>query len=122
LSCSEKHSYYFNFKMYFVIAHPLNREPVYGEIVGFKSTLNNNYVRGRIHKYLGNNIYSVKHMDNPYKENIKLSEMIELQFEHKSVSIFSSYYFINVYRSYYFLKFNDQNHINFFLCVKILKI
>ncbi|XP_025425814.1 uncharacterized protein LOC112694531 isoform X1 [Sipha flava] len=68
-------------------SHPLNREPVYGEIVGFKSTLNNNYVRGRIHKYLGNNIYSVKHMDNPYKENIKLSEMIELQFEHKSLPV-----------------------------------
>lgn len=27
-------------------------------------------------------------MDNPYKENIKLSEMIELQFEHKIVSVF----------------------------------
>lgn len=75
-------------KCIFFLAEPLNREPLYGEIVGFKSTLDNNYVRGRIHKYLGENIYTVKHMDNPYKENIKSSEMIELQFEHKSVSIF----------------------------------
>lgn len=74
--------------MYFIIAQPLNREPLYGEIVGFKSTLNDSYVRGRIHKYLGDNIYSVKHMDNPFKENINSSEMIQLKFEHKSVSIF----------------------------------
>lgn len=31
-------------------------------------------------------------MDDPIKENINLSEMIELQFEHKSVCIFSDEY------------------------------
>lgn len=73
---------------YFVLAQPLNRMPLYGEIIGFKSTLCNNYVRARIHKYLGNDLYSVKHMDNPFKENIKLSEIIELPYEQKSVCIF----------------------------------
>lgn len=67
----------------------MNREPFYGEIIGFKSS-NNNYVRGKIHKYLGNNIYRVKHFDYPVKENVKLSEMIELQFEQKSVCIFNN--------------------------------
>jgi len=76
--------------MFFFLAQPLNREPFYGEIVGFKSTITNNYVRGRVHKFFGDNIYSVKHMDDPFKENIKSSEIIELQFEHKSVSFFSN--------------------------------
>jgi len=35
-------------------------------------------------------MYSVKHMDDPFKENINSSEMIELQFEHKSVSVFKN--------------------------------
>jgi len=71
----------------YLLAQPLNRKPLYGEIIGFKSSLTNNYVRGRIHKFFGDNIYSVKHMDDPFRENINSSEMIELQFEHKSVSI-----------------------------------
>ncbi|XP_022170007.1 uncharacterized protein LOC111033534 [Myzus persicae] len=90
----EKHHYDFLFSSWNNLAaycyknpQPLNREPLYGEIVGFKSTLTNNYARGRIHKFFGNNIYSVKHMDDPLKENINSSEMIELQFEHKSMPI-----------------------------------
>lgn len=74
-----------------VLARPLNREPLYGEIIGYKST-NTNYVRARVHKYLGDNIYLVKQMDYPIKENVKLSEMIELKFEHKSVSIFINHF------------------------------
>lgn len=73
--------------MNFVLAQFLDREPFYGEIVGFKSTKNGNHARGRIHKYLGDNIYCVKHMDYPFKENIKLFEMIELPFEYKIVCI-----------------------------------
>lgn len=71
----------------YILAQPLNREPFYGEIIAFKSA-DTNYYRARVHKYLGENIYSVKLMDYPIKKNIKLSEMIELQFEHKSVSVF----------------------------------
>lgn len=74
--------------MCFVLAHSLKREPYYGEIIGFKSIITTNYERGRIHKYFGDNVYYVKHMHHPIKESIELSEMIELQFEHKSVSIF----------------------------------
>lgn len=89
-------SYKYNNKIvyntFFFLAQPLNREPFYGEIVGFKST-NNNYVRGRIHNYLGDNIYSVKQMDYPIKENIKLSQMIKLPFKHKSVCIFTVFKF-----------------------------
>lgn len=66
----------------------MDRAPFYGEIVAYKSA--NNYVRGRIRKYLGNNIYSIKQMDNPVKENVKLSELIELNYENKIVSIFKS--------------------------------
>ncbi|KAF0751710.1 Uncharacterized protein FWK35_00019435 [Aphis craccivora] len=65
----------------------LDRKPVYGEIVGFKSTLTKNFVRGRVHKYLGGDLYSVKHMDDPFKENIKSCEMILLQFEHKIIPV-----------------------------------
>ena len=79
------------------LAQPLNREPLYGEIVGFKSTLTNNYARGRIHKFFGDKIYSVKHMDDPFKENINSSEMIELPFEYKSVCIFKNYLIIYSY-------------------------
>ncbi|XP_050425594.1 uncharacterized protein LOC126836355 isoform X2 [Adelges cooleyi] len=62
----------------------LDREPFYGEIVAFKSRLcNDNFVRGRICTHLGSNVYIVRHMDNPLKEIINLSEMIELKFEHK---------------------------------------
>ncbi|XP_060876252.1 uncharacterized protein LOC132949399 isoform X3 [Metopolophium dirhodum] len=71
----------------FLTTQPLNREPLYGEIVGFKSTLTNNYARGRIHKFFGDKIYSVKHMDDPFKENINSSEMIELPFEYKSMPV-----------------------------------
>lgn len=66
----------------------MGRAPFYGEIIGYKSS--NNYVRGRIRKYLGNNVYSVKLMDYPVKENVKLSELRELNYEHKIVSIFGS--------------------------------
>ncbi|XP_022174799.1 uncharacterized protein LOC111036859 [Myzus persicae] len=90
----EKHHFEFLFSSWNNLAaycyknpQPLNRKPVYGEIVGFKSTLTNNYVRGRIHKFFGDNIYSVKHMDDPIKENINSSEMIELLFEHKSMPV-----------------------------------
>jgi len=75
---------------FFFLAQHLNREPVYGEIVGFKSTLTKNHVRGRVHKYLGGDLYSVKHMDDPFKENIRSCEMILLQFEHKIVCIFGN--------------------------------
>ncbi|XP_050542444.1 uncharacterized protein LOC126906154 isoform X2 [Daktulosphaira vitifoliae] len=62
----------------------LNREPFYGEIIAFKSKLdNNNYTRARIYKCLGNKFYIVKHMDNPFKEIVNSTEMIELQFKHK---------------------------------------
>ncbi|XP_060847831.1 uncharacterized protein LOC132927329 [Rhopalosiphum padi] len=90
----EKHHFEFLFSSWNNLAaycyknsQALNREPVYGEIVGFKSPITNNYVRGRVHKLFRDNIYSVKHMDNPIKESIKLSEMIELQFEHKSIPV-----------------------------------
>ncbi|XP_016658697.1 uncharacterized protein LOC100167275 isoform X2 [Acyrthosiphon pisum] len=90
----EKHHFDFFFSSWNNLAaycyknsQPLNREPLYGEIIGFKSTLTNNYVRGRIHKFFGNSIYSVKHMDDPFKENINSSEMIELQFEYKSMPV-----------------------------------
>lgn len=82
--------------LYFVLAQTLNREPYYGEIVGVKSIITGNYERARIHKYLGDNNYSVKHMDNPIKEIVKYSEMIELQFEHKNVSI-CVYIMYNIY-------------------------
>lgn len=81
-------------KSNYFLAQPLNRDPYYGEIIGFKS-VNNNYVRGRVHKYLGDNIYSVKQMDYPIKENVKLSEMIELSFKHKSVKYFYFFFFLN---------------------------
>lgn len=74
-------------KLYFVPAKFLDREPFFGEIVGFRSRKNGNYARGRIHKYIGDNTYCVKHMDYPYKENIEFSEMIELQFDQKTVCI-----------------------------------
>lgn len=90
----EKHHFEFFFSCWNNLAaycyknsQHLNREPVYGEIVGFKSTLTKNYVRGRVHKYLGGDLYSVKHMDDPFKENIRSSEMILLQFEHKIMPV-----------------------------------
>ncbi|CAI6361930.1 unnamed protein product [Macrosiphum euphorbiae] len=90
----EKHHFEFLFSSWNNLAaycyknsQPLNREPLYGEIVGFKSTLTNNYARGRIHKFFGDKIYSVKHMDDPFKENINSSEMIELPFEYKSMPV-----------------------------------
>lgn len=76
---------------FFFLDQRLDREPVYGEIVGFKSNLTKNYVRGRVHKYLGGDLYSVKHMDDPFKENIRSCEMILLQFEHKIVCIYIYY-------------------------------
>ncbi|XP_025208243.1 uncharacterized protein LOC112603736 [Melanaphis sacchari] len=90
----EKHHFDFFFSSWNNLAaycyknsQPLNRKPVYGEIVGFKSTLTNNYVRGRVHQFLEDDIYCVKHMDDPLRENIKSSEMIELQFKHKSIPV-----------------------------------
>lgn len=65
----------------------MKRKPAYGEIVGYISTTRSNFVRGRIHKYLGNNIFSVKQMHDPIKENVELSAMIELKYEEKCVSV-----------------------------------
>lgn len=80
-----------------VLVVPLNREPLYGEIVGYKSKITTNYVRGRIHKYFGDDTYSVKQLNEPLKEKIKLSEMIELPFEQKNVCTFISYYNVFIY-------------------------
>jgi len=77
---------------YFILGEFMKREPAYGEIIGYKSPKSNNYVRGRIHKYFGDNVYSVKQMHDPIKENVKLSEMIVLTYEDKCVSVLNNNY------------------------------
>ncbi|VVC34737.1 Tudor domain,RNA recognition motif domain [Cinara cedri] len=92
-------------------SQPLSREPLYGEIVGFKSKITTNYVRGRIHKFLGDNNYSVKHMDDPLKEIIKSSEMIELQFEHKNLPV--SYIKVGLEKALpYFVQHDARDFVN----------
>lgn len=64
--------------MLFVLATPINRPLIIGEIIGAQSTLDENYYRGKVLKEIDNSTYFIQFIDFGDKDNVPISNIFEI--------------------------------------------
>lgn len=62
----------------FVLAKPINRPLIIGQIVGAQSTLDNSFYRGKVLKKIDDVTYSIQFIDFGDKDNVPLSKIFEI--------------------------------------------
>lgn len=62
----------------YILATPINRPLVVGELVGAQSTLDDSFYRGRVLKQIDDATYSIHYIDFGDKDNVPISNIFEI--------------------------------------------
>lgn len=62
----------------FVLAKPIKRPLIIGQIVGAQSTLDDSFYRGKVLKKIDDVTYSIQFIDFGDKDNVPLSKIFEI--------------------------------------------